>query len=226
MARVNASLSLEPVEIRPLDVLAIAAHAGDAERMCGGTLARMAEQGYRTGILDLGARDLSAAGALEASGRAADHLLLTWRGNRRFPEGRFDSTISVRMTLVSDLRRLRPRVVILPPMDAGDPDARRTAEMGREACFLCGIARLDEETPVHRVFKVLHAAEGETSFVVDIARQYGRRAAALAEYGGDAGELAARVAGARIGTAYGEGFFVREAVRIDDVVQMGVASLY
>ena len=224
MARVNASLSLEPPEIRPLDVLAIAAHPGDAERMCGGTLARMAEQGYRTGILDLGARDLSAAGVLAAAERAAAHLLLAWRGNRRFPEGRFDSTISVRMTLVSDLRRLRPRVVILPAADAEHPDARRTAEMGREACFLCGIARLDEETPVHRVFKVVHAAEAAPSFVVDISRQFARRSAALAEYGAGDGEIAARACGARIAAAYGEGFAVREAVRIDDLVQMGVAS--
>jgi LmbE family N-acetylglucosaminyl deacetylase len=224
MARVNANLSLEPPDIRPLDLLAIAAHPGDAERWCGGTLARMAEQGYRTGILDLGARDLSQSGALAAAERAAGHLLLSWRGNRRFPEGRFDSTISVRMTLVSDLRRLRPRVVILPPPDAEHPDERRAAEIGREACFLCGIARLDEETPVHRIFKVIHAADDEPSFVVDISRQFGRRAAALAEYGADAGDLAARVAGARIAAAHGEAFLVREAIRIDDLVQMGVPS--
>ena len=36
-----------------LDLLAIAAHPDDAELTCGGTLARAAEQGYRTGILDL-----------------------------------------------------------------------------------------------------------------------------------------------------------------------------
>src|SRR5690606_39793056 len=38
---------------QPLDLLAIMAHPDDAELLCGGTLARAAEQGYRTGILDL-----------------------------------------------------------------------------------------------------------------------------------------------------------------------------
>ena len=44
----------EPFEdLRPLDVLAIAAHPDDVEQTCGGTLIRSAELGYRTGVLDL-----------------------------------------------------------------------------------------------------------------------------------------------------------------------------
>ncbi len=34
-----------------LDLLAIAAHPDDVELSCGGTLLRMAQQGYKTGIL-------------------------------------------------------------------------------------------------------------------------------------------------------------------------------
>ena len=45
--------------IRPLDVLAIAAHPDDIEHTCGGTLIRAAESGYRTGALDLTAGDLT-----------------------------------------------------------------------------------------------------------------------------------------------------------------------
>ena len=41
-----------------LDVLAIAAHPDDIEQTCGGTLIRMAEAGYRTGILDLTAGEM------------------------------------------------------------------------------------------------------------------------------------------------------------------------
>ena len=40
-------------EVKPLDILAIAAHRDDVEQTCGGTLLKMAERGYRTGILDL-----------------------------------------------------------------------------------------------------------------------------------------------------------------------------
>jgi rsbT antagonist protein RsbS len=41
-----------------LDLLAIAAHPDDVEQTCGGTLIRMAEAGYRTGVLDLTAGDM------------------------------------------------------------------------------------------------------------------------------------------------------------------------
>ncbi|MEE8573744.1 MAG: PIG-L family deacetylase, partial [Gemmatimonadota bacterium] len=38
---------------RAVDVLAVGPHPDDAELLCGGTLARCADQGYRTAILDL-----------------------------------------------------------------------------------------------------------------------------------------------------------------------------
>ena len=37
----------------PLDLLAIAAHPDDVELTCGGTVLKMSQAGYRTGILDL-----------------------------------------------------------------------------------------------------------------------------------------------------------------------------
>jgi hypothetical protein len=36
-----------------LDVVAVGAHPDDVEIGCGGTLARMVQQGYRVGIVDL-----------------------------------------------------------------------------------------------------------------------------------------------------------------------------
>ena len=41
-----------------LDLLAIAAHPDDVELTCGGTLLKMAERGYKTGILDLTAGEM------------------------------------------------------------------------------------------------------------------------------------------------------------------------
>ena len=48
-----------------IDVLAIAAHPDDVEQTCGGTLLRMAEAGYRTGIIDLTAGDMGTRGSPE-----------------------------------------------------------------------------------------------------------------------------------------------------------------
>src|ERR1700682_1967979 len=103
---------------RPLDVLAIAAHPDDVEQTCGGTLIRMAEMGYRTGVLDLTAGDMGSRGTperrLQESDVAVKQMLLAWRGNMRLPDARLENTISVRMSLAAEIRNLRPRGVILP----------------------------------------------------------------------------------------------------------------
>jgi len=47
-----------------LDLLAIAAHPDDVELTCGGTLLKMAQRGYKTGILDLTAAKWAPAARL------------------------------------------------------------------------------------------------------------------------------------------------------------------
>jgi N-acetylglucosamine malate deacetylase 1 len=68
---------------KPLDILAIAAHPDDVEQTCGGTLIRMAELGYRTGVLDLTAGDMGSRGTPEIrlieADAAAREMLLAWK---------------------------------------------------------------------------------------------------------------------------------------------------
>jgi bacillithiol biosynthesis deacetylase BshB1 len=229
---------------RPLDILAIAAHPDDVEQTCGGTLIRMAEAGYRTGVLDLTAGDMGTRGTpeirLTEAGQAARRMLLKWRGNLRWPDARLENTITARMTLAGEIRNLRPRVVILPYWEARHPDHYRASEIGFEACFLAGLKKLDEETPPHRPRKVLYAAlyaNVTPSFVVDISAQFERRMEALFAYEsqyGDASEGAdlfprqqeirerlaaiARFYGNLIGVRYGEPFVTKETLRVDDIL--------
>jgi bacillithiol biosynthesis deacetylase BshB1 len=237
--------------LRPLDVLALAAHPDDVEQTCGGTLIRMAEQGYRTGVLDLTAGDMGSRGTpdlrIQESQAAAAHLLLAWRQNLRWPDARLENTITARMTLAGVIRRVKPRVLILPYWTGRHPDHYRAAEIGYEACFLAGLRRLEEDTPPHRPFKVLYAslyANVTPSFVVDISRQFERRMGALfsyvSQYGnsGEASDLfpnqkeaedrlaaVARFYGNLIGVKYGEPYVVKEAIQIDDIVGMPVRSI-
>ncbi|HWB85936.1 MAG TPA: bacillithiol biosynthesis deacetylase BshB1 [Bryobacteraceae bacterium] len=234
-----------------LDVLAIAAHPDDVEQTCGGTLIRMAEKGYRTGVLDLTAGDMGTRGTPEQrvaeSEVAAKHMLLAWRGNLHLPDARLENTISVRMTLAVKIRELKPRVVILPYWTGRHPDHYRTSEVGYEACFLAGLKKLDEYSEPHRPFKVLYSslyADVKPSFVVDISAQFERRMAALlsytSQYGGsregsglfpDEQEIRdrlgaiARFYGNLIGVRYGEPFVVKEAIAIEDIVTMPVRSI-
>jgi bacillithiol biosynthesis deacetylase BshB1 len=236
---------------RPLDVLAIAAHPDDVEQTCGGTLIRMAEQGYRTGVLDLTAGDMGSRGTpeirLKEAAAAACEMRLSWRGNLRLPDARLENTISVRMTLAVEIRNLRPRVVILPYWEARHPDHYRTAEIGFEACFLAGLKKLDEESEPHRPHKIVYSslyANVTPSFVVDISDHFESRMSALfcyqSQYGEstEAAELfpdreeirerlgsVARFYGNLIGVKYGEPFVVKEMLRVDDIAAMGVRSL-
>src|SRR5205823_5353325 len=133
---------------RPLDVLAIAAHPDDVEQTCGGTLIRMAEKGYRTGVLDLTAGDMGTRGTpeqrVDESREAARHLQLSWRDNLHFPDARLENTISARMTLAVKIRETRPRVVIIPYWEARHPDHYRAGELSYESCFLAGLKKLDQ----------------------------------------------------------------------------------
>lgn len=236
-------------EVPQLDVLAIAAHPDDIEQTCGGTLLRMAEAGYRTGALDLTAGDMGTRGdpdtRLRESEAAGDVMRLQFRGNLRLPDARLENNIAARMTLAGEIRRLRPRVVILPYWEARHPDHYRASELGFEASFLAGLKKLDEATPPHRPYKILYSsqyADVRPSFVVDISAQFDRRMEALfcyqSQYGGSddaglfpsAGEIRERLAaiarfyGQQIGVRYGEPFVAKEVFRVDDIVQLPVRS--
>ena len=242
----------EPFEnLDPLDVLAIAAHPDDVEQTCGGTLIKMAEKGYRTGVLDLTAGDMGTRGTpekrLEEAAEAAKILLVGHRENLRFPDARLENTISARMTLAVKIRETRPRVVVLPYWEGRHPDHYRASELGYEACFLAGLKKLDEYSEPHRPYKILYSsiyANVMPSFVVDISAQFERRLAALlsyrSQYGGgtEGGDLfpqeqeirerlgaVARFYGNLVGVKYGEPFVVKETMLVEDVVAMGGRSI-
>jgi len=233
-----------------LDLLAIAAHCDDVEQTCGGTLIRMAEQGYRTGVLDLTAGDMGTRGTpeqrLAESQVAASHMLVRWRDNLHLPDARLENNIAARMTLAVKIRELRPRAVIVPYWQARHPDHYRAGELAYEACFLAGLKKLDPYSEPHRPHKILYSslyANVTPTFVVDISAQFERRMTALLSYRSQYGTAKqgsdlfpqeqeirerlgaiARFYGNLIGVKYGEPFVVKETMRVDDVVSMPVRS--
>ena len=234
-----------------LDVLAIAAHPDDVEQTCGGTLLRMAEMGYRSGVLDLTAGDMGTRGTPEQrvaeSEIAGKHLQLAWRGNLHMPDARLENSLPARLTLAVKIRELKPRTVILPYWAARHPDHYRAGEMGYEACFLAGLKKLDEYSEPHRPFKIIYSslyADVKPSFIVDISAQFERRRSALLSYTSQYGQVEeggtlfpdeqeirerlgaiARFYGNQIGVRYGEPFVVKEAMEIGDIVAMPVRSI-
>jgi bacillithiol biosynthesis deacetylase BshB1 len=175
------------------EVLAIAAHRDDVEQTCGGTLLKLRAQGVRTAILDLTQGEAGTRGSAEeraAEAAAAAAILGTvWREALDIPDGRVENTYENRLKLVGVLRRVQPRVVILPYWEGRHPDHYNTAKLGYEACFLSGLARLDAEgapgAGPHRPFKIVYAslyADVRPSFVVDITPYIEERHRALMAY--------------------------------------------
>lgn len=132
-----------------LDVLAIAAHRDDVEQTCGGTLLKMAERGYHTGILDLTRGEMGTRGTAEERAReaaeAAKILRVSWRESLDIPDGRVENTWDNRLKVAGVIRQTRPRVVILPYWKGRHPDHYTASKLGYEACFLAGLAKLDIE---------------------------------------------------------------------------------
>lgn len=131
----------------PLDILAIAAHRDDVEQTCGGTLLKMAQRGYRTGILDLTLGEMGTRGSAEdrrqEAEEAATILQVSWRLALDIPDGRVENTWENRLKVARVIREQRPRVLILPYWQGRHPDHYTASTLGYEACFLAGLAKLN-----------------------------------------------------------------------------------
>lgn len=247
----DSDRELEALE--PVDLLAVAPHRDDAELLCGGTLARASDRGHATGILDLTRGEAGTRGSAETrareAARAAAALGIDVRANAGLPDAGIANTDATRHRLVSFLRRLRPRVVVLPFRRGRHPDHRLTAELGRDACYLAGVAKYGDDTEPHRPHKILYAVAFredpvKPTFVVDVTEQFDRKLEAVRCYGSQfdgveaAGELfpngqqlydLVETHGRRYGTLirrpYGEPFHTDETMRVDDVVELGVRSM-
>lgn len=237
----------------PLDLLAVVAHPDDAELLCGGTLRKAADQGYRTGILDLTGGEAGTWGDSDVRRReaeiAAKILGLAVRRNAGLPDGALQNTPQARAVVARHIRELRPRVVILHWPEGRHPDHRIASQLAYDACFIAGLRKAPVDGEPFRPHKVLYAQAfredaGKPTFVVDITDQMERKLEAIFAYGSQVegktalgevfgGEtrplreqLLAHAAhyGSLIRKPYGEPFWTRETMRVDDVVALQVNS--
>lgn len=100
-----------------LDVIAVGAHPDDVEIGCGGTVARLAEQGYRVGILDLtdGEPTPNSPGPevrLAEARSAAEILGAVVRVTLPLPNRRLFDGFDARVALAREFRKYRPKVVL------------------------------------------------------------------------------------------------------------------
>lgn len=236
----------------PIDLLAIAAHRDDVELTCGGTLAKAARAGYRTGILDLTAGELGTRGTAEIraaeADRAARVLGVSARENLCLPDAGIVNDPPTRELLARAIRRYQPKVVIAPALEGRHPDHGVTARLVRDASFVSGLAKLAPDTPKHRPLKILHCLTYRQdfvrpSFVVDISGVFEQKLEAIRCYSSQfegvtqAGEVYpngeplesvvrhyAAFYGTLIRKQYGEPFYTTEMVEVNDVLALEVST--
>jgi bacillithiol biosynthesis deacetylase BshB1 len=185
----------------PLDVIAVGAHPDDVEIGCGGTLALLASQGYRVGIIDLtdGEPTPRSSGPderLAEAAAAARALGVVHRETLDFPNRRLFDSFEVRVALAKVFRRWRPRLVL----GLGDktplasPDHAQAVAITEAAVFYSRLTKWDDtfdHLPVHTVPHFLtyflfagipSVPHGHYPVVIDIAGQLETKLAAIGCY--------------------------------------------
>jgi bacillithiol biosynthesis deacetylase BshB1 len=211
----------------------------------------MRSLGVSTAILDLTQGEAGTRGSAEdraAEAAAAARILgVQWREALDIPDGRVENTWDNRLKVVEVLRRVRPRVVILPYWTGRHPDHYTTSTLGYEACFLSGLAKIETGTSPHRPFKIIYAslyADVRPSFVVDITPFIEDRHRALMAYTSQYANQStggglfvpeeeirertfseARHYGTLAGVRYAEPFVQKEIGLVDDLTLILVQSL-
>ncbi len=237
----------------PLDVLAVMAHPDDAELLCGGTLIKSAGRGKNVGILDLTAGEMGSAGSASIRAReaaeAAGQMGLAMRMCAELPDAALRNDEESRLVVAAHLRALRPRVVITHWKEGRHRDHRIAAELVRDACFLSGLKKLALPSDPFRPHKLIYATAfredaDPPDFVVDITSQMERKLDVISVFSSQfdgatqAGEvfpagdrpLMEQIRtkmghyGSLIRVRYGEPFRVDEALEVDEIADLSVAT--
>jgi LmbE family N-acetylglucosaminyl deacetylase len=190
-----------PNDYPQLDVIAVGAHPDDVEIACGGTLARMVQQGLKIGIIDLtdGEPTPLSPGPevrLAEARKAADVLGIETRVQLDLPNRRLFDTFEARVALGKEFRKYRPRLVLgfgeKTPL--ASPDHWQAMQITDAGIFYSRLTKWDDEfdgLPVHTIsahlyytlaFGSLDLPPGAGHFVSDISETLEQKLASVRCY--------------------------------------------
>ncbi|MFN0049423.1 MAG: bacillithiol biosynthesis deacetylase BshB1 [Cytophagales bacterium] len=174
-----------------LDILAFAAHPDDVELSAAGTLMAHIEKGYKVGILDFTRGELGSRGSADLRDMEAKDstkiLNLNARENLLFADGFFENNKEHQLEIIKQIRKYRPKIVLLNAPEDRHPDHRKAAQLGNDACFLSGLLKI--ETKLNGEFQkewrpklIYHYIQDRLlpqDFVVDITPFFERKMNAI-----------------------------------------------
>lgn len=241
-------MDAEPQELPTrLDVIAVGAHPDDVEIACGGTLAKLVQQGYRVGIIDLtdGEPTPNSPGPqvrLQEAQAAADALGVHERIQLDLPNRRLFDCFEHRVTLAKQFRKWRPKLVIgfgdKTPL--ASPDHWQAMQITDAAIFYSRLTKWEDTfdgLPVHSIPRHLYfrlavepdAIPGNSHhLIVDVSHTLEQKVKSVLCYQTqfahkpaivDRVRAAATVTGAAAGCAAGESFAAARPYAVDDLVE-------
>ncbi len=185
----------------PLDVIAVGAHPDDVEIAIGGTLARLVQQGYRVGIVDLTNGEptpgtLHRHHRMEEATAAAEILGVQVRRTLTLPNRCLFDSFAARIDLARLFRFYRPKIVlgIAGKTPMASPDHWQAMQITDAAVFYSRLSKWDDEfgdLPVHTVprqlwyplgFGMTDLPQGGGHFVVDISQTLSLKLEAIRAY--------------------------------------------
>jgi bacillithiol biosynthesis deacetylase BshB1 len=229
-----------------LDVLAFGPHPDDVELAMGGTLLKLRAAGYKTGIVDLTLGEMGSRGSTEVRAQEAEQaaklLGVALRRSLDLGDGKLEPSVSAKRKVAEVIRELRPRIVFTNYPENNHPDHAAAGPLVAEAAYLAGLTKLEASGDPHRPNRVLYYLvphKVALSFIVDVSAFHEKKMAAVRAY---ASQLFAsesvepqtfvsqpgflsrieamdRYYGALIDADFGEAFYLREAMRVDDPVK-------
>jgi bacillithiol biosynthesis deacetylase BshB1 len=232
-----------------LDVLAIFSHPDDAELSVAGTLLKLKALGYHTGVCDMTRGEMGTRGTPEIraaeSLQATTILRLDTRVNLEQPDGHVWLTEESRTAMVRVIRTHRPKIVLTTHWDDPHPDHAATCRIVREAARLATMKRYDlasgqQAVKMPAIAHSLFSRRVVPSFIVDVSdfmeeKLKAIRAHASQFYSVRSTEPTTRISeegflqqieyrmryfGSLIGVAAGEGYYVREALNVEDPIAL------
>ncbi|KWX81037.1 deacetylase, partial [Paenibacillus riograndensis] len=121
-----------------LDILVFGAHADDAEIGMAGTIAKHTAAGFKVGLCDLTAAEMSSNGTVERrrmeAQQAADLLGASVRTNLVLPYRGLYMTEEHLAAVTLEIRRFAPDIVFAPYWEDRHPDHIACSKLEEEAC--------------------------------------------------------------------------------------------
>ena len=164
-----------------VDFLAIGAHPDDVELGCGGTIAKLINDGKTVAIVDLTQGELGTRGTnltrAEESANASKILGISARENLKLKDGFLNNTEEYQMEVVKMIRKYQPEIVLANAIDDRHPDHAKAAKLVSDACFLAGLIKI--ETSLNgetqkpwrpkQIFNYIQWKNVTPDFVIDIS---------------------------------------------------------